>query len=290
MRPQTLLVGTDFSEYADRAFSAALNLATQFDASLELLHVVDTPIPFFEPYTVSLPDTWLTEIRIKHEKNLTEQVQRENKRNIKIKVRVLEGNPALTIAREAERIAADLVIVGSRGQGGIKHALLGSVAERIVRESQCNVLTIQDASPPQKLLVGTDLSTHSDYALSVAAELAHEFNATLELVHAIHVPVAFVTPYETVIPETAIEEVFNGAEQDLRRLAKDLTRDLVVRTSVLAEPPHSALCDAAERDKADLIVVGAHEHSGLKRMMLGGVAERVLRNAPCSVLIVRVPH
>jgi nucleotide-binding universal stress UspA family protein len=290
MRPQTLLVGTDFSEYADRAFSAALSLAAQFDASLELLHVVDTPIPFFEPYTVSLPDTWLTEIRIKHEKNLTEQVQRENKRNIKIEVRVLEGNPALTIAREAERISADLVIVGSRGQGGIKHALLGSVAERIVRESQCNVLTIQDASPPQKLLVGTDLSTHSDYALSVAAELAHEFNATLELVHAIHVPVAFVTPYETVIPETTIEEVFNGAEQDLRRLAKDLTRDLVVRTSVLAEPPHSALCDAAERDKADLIVVGAHEHSGLKRMMLGGVAERVLRNAPCSVLIVRVPN
>ena len=54
MRPQTLLVGTDFSEYADRAFSAALSLAAQFDASLELLHVVDTPIPFFEPYTVSL--------------------------------------------------------------------------------------------------------------------------------------------------------------------------------------------------------------------------------------------
>ena len=49
MRPQTLLVGTDFSEYADRAFSAALSLAAQFDASLELLHVVDTPIPFFEP-------------------------------------------------------------------------------------------------------------------------------------------------------------------------------------------------------------------------------------------------
>lgn len=289
MRPQTLLVGTDFSEYANRAFSAAMNLAAQFNARIELLHVIETPVSFFEPYAVAFPSTWLDDMRQRHRELLAEQIQLANRRGIEAQAHVLDGNPASIIAREAVALSADWVVIGSHGHGRLKQALLGSVAERIVRESQCNVLTVQDEKPPEKLLVGTDLSRHSDYALTIAAELAHEFEATLELVHAIHVPVPFVTPYETVIPETVIEAAFDGAEQDLRRLARELARDLEVQTAVLAEPPHSALCDAAERDKADLIIVGSHGHSGLKHIMLGSVAERVLRNAPCSVLTVRAP-
>jgi len=289
MRPGTLLVGTDFSDQADRAFRLAMDLAAEFEARIELVHAFDTPIPFFEPYAVSLPADWLDEAKRSSENQLQESVKLAEGREISVTARFIEGNPAHVLAREAEEIGADWIVVGTHGHGGIKQALLGSVAERVVREAHCAVLTVQSDRRPEHLLVGTDLTHHSDRALAVAAELAHEFDASLELVHALHAPVPFVTPYETVVPESVVKSAFDTAEQELERMARELARDLEMRTAVLAEPPHAALCDAAERDGADLIVVGSHGHSGLRHLMLGSVAERVLRHAPCSVMVVREP-
>jgi nucleotide-binding universal stress UspA family protein len=259
MRPRLLLVGTDFSEHAERALRLATRLAVEFDARIELIHALDSTVPFFEPYAVTVPPDWMESAKRSAAARLAEEVDRFT-------------GPGVAITAQ--------IIVG---------AILGSVAERTVREAPCAVLTARSDDKPKHILVGADLAHHSDRALAVGAELAGEFDAKLELVHALHAPVPFVTPYEVVLPDAVIESAFETAERELERMARELAPGVKLTTAVLAEPPHAALCDAAERDGADLIVVGCHGHSGLKHLVIGGVAERVLRHAPCSVLTVREP-
>jgi nucleotide-binding universal stress UspA family protein len=220
---------------------------------------------------------------------LAEEVDRVTGPGVAITAQIIVGGAATVLSDHAKAIGADWIVIGSHGHGGWRHAILGSVAERTVREAPCAVLTARSDDKPKHILVGADLSHHSDRALAVGAELAGEFDAKLELVHALHAPVPFVTPYEVVLPDAVIESAFETAERELERMARELAPGVKLTTAVLAEPPHAALCDAAERDGADLIVVGCHGHSGLKHLVIGGVAERVLRHAPCSVLTVREP-
>ena len=158
MRPETLLVGTDFSDQADRAFRLTMDLAEEFEARIELLHAFDAPMPFFEPYAVSLPADWLDDAKRSSEAQLEACVESARARNLPVTARLLEGNPATVLAQEAREIGADWIVVGTHGHGGLKHALLGSVAERVVREAHCAVLTVKSDRRPEHVLVGTDLS------------------------------------------------------------------------------------------------------------------------------------
>ncbi len=289
MRPRLLLVGTDFSPHAERALQLAVELALEFESRIELIHALDSTVPFFEPYAVTVPPDWTETAKKTAETRLAEEVASVADRGVPIEAQVIIGAAATVLAEEARERSADWIVIGSHGHGGWRHAILGSVAERTVREAPCAVLTARSERKPHHILVGADLSRHSDRAVGVGAELAKEFDAKLELVHALHAPVPFVTPYEVVLPDAVIESAFETAERELERMARELAPGVELSTAVLAEPPHAALCDAAERDHADLIVVGSHGHSGLTQRLLGGVAERVLRHAPCSVLTVREP-
>ena len=287
-KPKRILVATDFSEPAGRAFEAALALAARTQAELHVVHALEVALPLFEPYAVVLPADWVGEARRLAQEKL-------EKANATLRARGLSGTTYLgdvpaahAIADRARTLGADLVVVGTHGHTGLKHVLLGSVAERTVEYAPCAVWTVKGsaAASPRTIVVGSDFSESGAEALQTAAEWARLFGAKLHLVHALQIPMPLIAPYEVAIPEGIIEGARREAQSQLEQAAKSVA-GVAVTTELASTPAHAALVDAATRLPAELIVTGSRGLTGLKHALLGSIAERTLRYAPCSVLTVR---
>ena len=143
----------------------------------------------------------------------------------------------------------------------------------------------------EEILVAVDFSEQSDRALDAAVEFTRELGAELHLVHALDARISLMTPYEVVIPTAFIDEARIAAASKLEALVQRLRSEGVTAASHLVEAPAaSAIVDLAEKIGADLIVMGTRGNTGLKHVLLGSVAERTLRHAPCSVLTVKGTH
>jgi len=144
---------------------------------------------------------------------------------------------------------------------------------------------------PTHILVATDLSESSENAVDTAALHARAFGAKVTLVHAFdpspYVPPVAV-PGPTDLLESAAKEVSRSVGEALEAEAKRALEGLEVETAVLRHHAAGvAIVDHAKDVGADLIIVGSHGRTGLARVFLGSVAERVVRHAPCAVLVVR---
>ncbi len=144
---KTVLVATDFSSHSEAAVRAAINLVKAFGATLHLVHAFDTPIPIFTPYEVVVPDGFLEQARESATRSLNASRDKIQAEKVDVKAHLTEGPAAPAIARAAEELGADLIVMGTRGNTGLKHVVLGSVAERTIRMAPCSVLTVktQDA-------------------------------------------------------------------------------------------------------------------------------------------------
>jgi nucleotide-binding universal stress UspA family protein len=286
--PKRILVATDFSEQSTRALEAALELGTRFRAEVHLVHALEVALPLFEPYAVVLPADWIGEARRLAQEKLEKAHAQVKARGLSGSVHLGDVPAAHAIAERAKAIGADLVVVGTHGHTGLKHVLLGSVAERTVEYAPCSVWTVKGSASasPRTIVVGTDFSPPGAEALAAAAEWARMFGARLHLVHALQLPMPLIAPYEVAIPEGVIEGARREAERQLAEAAKGIS-GVSVTTELASTPAHAALVDAAKRLPAELIVTGSRGLTGLKHALLGSVAERTLRYAPCSVLTVR---
>ena len=143
-------------------------------------------------------------------------------------------------------------------------------------------------NPIRTLLVAIDFSESSSAVIDAAVELAKRFSATIHIVHAFDPPIPLVTPYEVTIPEAYLDQTRKAASQKLAGVVKKVAAEGVTVESHLAESPAApAIARTAEEVGADLVVMGTHGHTGIKHLVLGSVAERTLRLAPCSVLVVK---
>jgi nucleotide-binding universal stress UspA family protein len=142
-----------------------------------------------------------------------------------------------------------------------------------------------------RILVPVDFSFHAERAFSYATTLAHRFAATLGLLHVVEDP--FVTGAwnsEVYVPNVAelLEELIASAEQQLATLRESAAAlGLTAETAVITGRPAHAIVEHANEGGFDLIVMGTHGRSGLSHAVMGSVAERVVRKAPCPVLTVR---
>jgi len=140
----------------------------------------------------------------------------------------------------------------------------------------------------RKILVPIDFSTHSSRALQTAIELAKAFGAKLYLLHCYPINVGAISPYGLVIPESFDRDIREAATKQLAQWREKVTaQDLEVESEVTPLFPSEAIASTAERVGADLIVMGTRGLSGLKHVMLGSVAERTVRIAPCPVLTLK---
>lgn len=142
--------------------------------------------------------------------------------------------------------------------------------------------------PIGKILAAVDFSEHADAVLDAAVDFANKFGTELHLVHACEVRIPMVAPHGAAIPPTIIEEERNAAVSKLDALSRKVAaRGVAAASHVTGAPAASAIVELADELGADLIVMGTRGHTGLKHVLLGSVAERVLRHAPCWVLAVK---
>jgi len=140
---KSLLVATDFSEAAQPAVDAAVELASTFGAEVHLVHAFQTPIPIVSPYEVVVPDGFLEQARDSAARSLKAVEEKIAAAGVTVTAHLTEVPAAPAIARLAEELDVDLIVMGTRGNTGLKHIVLGSVAERTLRMAPCSVLTVK---------------------------------------------------------------------------------------------------------------------------------------------------
>ena len=138
-----ILCPIDFSEHADLVVEWTIHLAQEHASEVVLLHAYHLPVEFQQLEGAYLPPDFWYSVKEEAEKTLAGYVDALRERGIAVEAVVREGYPATVIVDEAREINADLIIIGTQGLSGLKHLLLGSVAERVVQRAPCPVLTIK---------------------------------------------------------------------------------------------------------------------------------------------------
>lgn len=149
-----ILVPLDFSEHADPVLEWALHLAEEHRAAVVLLHVYHLPVEFQQLEGAYLPADFWTNVKEEAEQQLERYAERAKARGTAVETVVREGYPATVIVDEVDNLDADLVVIGTHGRTGLKHLLLGSIAERVVQQAPCPVLTVKPLLEPGEPAAG----------------------------------------------------------------------------------------------------------------------------------------
>jgi len=138
-----ILVPVDFSEHSRRALHEAIGFAKAFRAELHLLHCYALHVTAIDPYGIAVPEAYDRQLREAAGQRLSEWCSEARAQKVIAKQHVTAQSPFTEIAALAERLGVDLIVMGTRGLSGLKHVLLGSVAERTIRIAPCPVLTVK---------------------------------------------------------------------------------------------------------------------------------------------------
>jgi nucleotide-binding universal stress UspA family protein len=298
---RNILVPIDFSKMSTKAIKAAAGLARHFTASIHLAHVrpfeyaagFSAPAPPLVPF--SLPA---------YERNGQKEIVNELNvlaRNSGISSAtcdVLRGGPAFDqICLLAQEIPADLILMPTRGHTGLKHVVLGSTAERVVRHSPCPVLVVrerkaQSKTAPRltvkKILVPVDFSQCSYQGLRYAIGFASQFGAKIILLHATYLGYIYSSEGTAIYDVRGLQKAAReNSERQMRKFIRGAKFDNVkYETAFTDGSPGLDICAFAKGHNVDLIITSTHGRTGLKHVLIGSVAEQVVRRATCSVLVV----
>lgn len=295
----TILAGCDLSEGSDVALDRAIAIAELNQARVVLVHALadDAPIADVDNEMLSRLGEVSAAVRAAEAVQLADRLAMIQARGLRAEVISRVGAPGEVLAAAATEQHADLVVVGTHGRTGISRFLLGSVAQATVRHATCDVLVVRGPSvksPFQRPLVATDFSPAATKALGHAAQISAP-GATIEVVHAWQLPAgswgATLLGQARFPWSTVRDAVLSGAKAQADKLVasmKGIGHPLHV--DLVQGPPTSVITNAAERGGHDLIALGAHGHRGVRRLLLGSVAESTIRHSPCSVLVVHGDH
>lgn len=303
LKIKNVLVPLDFSPASHAAIRFVLPLLKRLGANLHLAHVLPLDSPFSGlanlPMVV-IPDAERTRLV---RRDLGKAAENNRVEMQPARLHVLRGSPFAEICELARKSDIDLIAISTRGHTGLKHLVLGSTTERVVRYAPCPVLVVhakagkksgrRNGAKPEpikikKILVPLDFSECSMKGLNYAKELAKQFNASLLLVNSVHVQY-YLTSDEYArfdLPEL-IEETDRASRKQMKELVKNMDWEGVKVESVIETGhPGDRVCEQAIKHRVDLIVTSTHGTTGLKHVLLGSTAEYVVRSAKVPVLVV----
>jgi nucleotide-binding universal stress UspA family protein len=294
-----ILCPVDFSEATPFALTPAVTLATECNAELILLHVLDYPYPHVGPVIQGFD---IEEYYVAMETNALEQldglVDGDVLEFARVRSLVRRGSAFREIGRVADEEDVDLIVLPTHGRTGFDRALWGSVAEKVVRFAACPVMTIPAGQEkPQsfggdRILFATDFSKGCEHALDSAVGFARHFGAELIMAH-----VVTVWNHDPANPEWQFPQLPDDHISALEAHGKEMldqagaavvaggvaVRKLLVR----GFDPGVEIVRAADEENADLIVMATHGRTGVSHLVLGSTAEKVVRHANCPVLTVK---
>jgi nucleotide-binding universal stress UspA family protein len=286
---KTILVPLDFSRTAMRALDYATALATGLNAKIHLMHVQRPDEACAVPNAGHLMRECAESISFLHERpdhleaDRPPQFWSEN-------CHIQTGRPDEEICRLARELNIGLIILGSRGNSGLKRVVLGSTAERVVRFSPCPVLVVRRRKRKfkiGKILAPVDFSECSMAGAVYAAFLAKTFDAKLCLFHVVERPPPPVLVDRVSSPFSERELTIANARLEMEALSKlGFLSDAKCAVDVRTGWPVDEICGQASQADVDLVVISTHGRTGFNRILLGSVAEQVVRYADCPVLVV----
>ena len=219
------------------------------------------------------------------EKALSEARNMAGTEGAMIRAILEEGEPYEKIVDIAEAENADLIVMGRRGLHTVERALLGSVTARVIGYSQRDVLVVpQHASVGwRKILLATDGSKYSRMASERAIDIAKAFGGELKAVSVVDVP----SELYGVSPET-VEKMVQESKGYLKEVRQKAdAAGVKTETFVKEREAYLAITDLAKEKSAETIIMGSHGRTGLRRLLMGSVVEKVIGYASCPVLVVK---
>ncbi|MFN3650119.1 MAG: universal stress protein [Armatimonadota bacterium] len=220
--------------------------------------------------------------------------QEQQRPDVEISTEIRPGDAAGGILEAAADFEADLIVVGSKGHTGLEGILLGSVARNVATHARCAVLVARPLrNGLQQVVMATDGSENAEKAAGLAARfpLPARSRVTTASVARSEPPVLPAVALAADMFAETLEELRRESEAEARQYAEAaaaLFRDAgrEAEALVLAGSPAAQLLSLVEEKQADLIIAGARGASLIERLLVGSVADRLLANAPCSVLVV----
>jgi nucleotide-binding universal stress UspA family protein len=289
-----IMVAVDFSPASNEAMRVATRIANDANAELVVVHSWYVPglVTALEPLELATPQL-IQRIADTAQSKLDEAVALASELGAtRVTGKLLAGPPWVRLTEFLDEDPdLELAIVGAHGHSAVERFLIGSVAERLVRHAPCSVLVTRTAGKPElftDVLCPVDFSDNTHLAARLAARLVQPGGSGLTLLHVVEAPVAFSGE---AFPPGLLADLDKSAARALEGLAAEaraMTGQPVITRTRLGSASSQTLA-VLENGAAgfDLVVMGSHGRTGIRRALLGSVAERIVRNAGCSVLVAR---
>ena len=296
-----ILCPVDFSDFSRRALDHALAVARLYKSTVTALHVVSpspavVPVPYYFGAEIAPPMMLPPVDRAKVAADLGRFVESEEVPGVRLETLVTEAPDApREILVQSDRLAADLIVLGTHGRSGFEKLFLGSITEKVLRKTQRPVMTVPPKTPDAmqigpaaftRILCAVDFSPCSKLALDYAISLAQENGATLTLTHVLETRPLYADFTPSVVID--IDAWIREARDRLKTMVPDAVKASVPVTEVVTEgAPYHEILQLAQTLDADLIVMGVRGRGAADLFLMGSTTHRVIRAAHCAVLTLR---
>lgn len=279
---QTILIPTDFSEYATNALDVAYEIAKKSNATLKLLHIIEAPgagtfntmgeVAAVDP----MDNIYLLEMMKRMKEQMNNIVENPKYAGVDIAHEVTIGSPFSSIAADIEELNVNLVVMGSKGSSGMEEVLIGSNTEKVVRRAKCPVLTIKnktDITNIKDIVFASDFKEGGENVTVALKKFQALFNARLHLLK-VNTPNNFSSNRDLVPRMKAFAE-----RHQLGNVTFNIYNDVVEEDGIIY---------FADDINADLIALATHGRSGLMHLLSGSIAEDVVNHAKRPVWTCRI--
>lgn len=280
-----ILCPVDFFPASDAAVNYATELAGNYEANVQLLHVI-TPVAV-GTYEYAIDMTGIMESwEERATEEMTKLAARVKEAGVEVEFEVRVGDVYEEIKEAIEKLKPDIIVMGTHGRRGVQRWFMGSTTERLLRHSPVPLITIsstgQKPSSPsfKRILVTTDFSDGTADALAYAFSVAQENESQISLLHVVHDVAADVSGKYR-------QSLMEGVQKQLEELVPSEAANWCdIKTRVETGVPYRIILRILEDEKIDLLVMNIHGKGMLDRALLGSTAERVVRVAPCPVMAI----
>lgn len=298
IRINKILFPTDFYRCAGQALDQALFLARKYGAELHMLHAIVLHREDPHDPVNQFPDIDALHARLEELSRAEMTAALEARQGVEVPIKQVHRrgiSPADVIVDYAAENEIDLIVMGTHGRRGLGELFLGSVAQEVVRFAKCAVLTIRESKSPKpmharrQILVPVDFSEHARSAVRHAREVAALYGGRVDLLHVIE---ETVHPFFAMMGKGSILELNPEIEGKCVEAMHEMMAAgdgpvVPYETHVITGHAAHDICKFAASHDTDMIVITTHGLSGIPHLMLGSVAEKVIRRAGCLVLTLK---